>query len=134
MSKPRYEETTRNIRVAVEPNFLDDQSEPEESRYLWSYSVTIENKSSETVQLLSRYWRITNSRGIVREVRGDGVIGEQPILKPGQAFEYTSGAPLETPSGFMQGAYRMRSASGESFDIGIPMFALESPYEQRRMH
>lgn len=134
MSKPRYEETTRNIRVAVEPNFLDDQSEPEESRYLWSYSVTIENKSSETVQLLSRYWRITNSRGVVREVRGDGVIGEQPILKPGQAFEYTSGAPLETPSGFMTGAYRMRSASGENFDIGIPMFALESPYEQRRMH
>ena len=134
MSKPRYEETTRNIRVAVEPNFLEDQSEPEEGRYLWAYSVTIENKSSETVQLLSRYWRITNSRGVVREVRGDGVIGEQPILKPGQAFEYTSGAPLETPSGFMTGAYRMRSTSGESFDIGIPMFALESPYEQRRMH
>ena len=132
--KPRYEETTRNIRVAVEPNFLEDQSEPERGRYLWSYQVTIENKSSETVQLLSRYWRITNSRGIVREVRGDGVIGEQPVLKPGQAFEYTSGAPLETPSGFMTGSYQMRSASGENFDIGIPMFALESPYEVRRMH
>lgn len=134
MSKPRYEETTRNIRVAVEPNFLEDQSEPDEGRYLWSYHVTIENKSSETVQLLSRYWRITNSRGVVREVRGDGVIGEQPVLKPGQAFEYTSGAPLETPSGFMTGTYRMRASSGESFDIGIPMFALESPYEVRRMH
>jgi len=134
VSKPRYEETTRNIRVAVEPNFLEDQSEPDEGRYLWSYHVTIENKSSETVQLLSRYWRITNSRGVVREVRGDGVIGEQPVLKPGQAFEYTSGAPLETPSGFMTGTYRMRASSGESFDIGIPMFALESPYEVRRMH
>ena len=134
MNKPLYEETTRNIRVAVEPNFLEDESEPEDGRFLWSYHVTIENKSSETVQLLSRYWRITNSRGVVREVRGDGVIGEQPVLKPGQAFEYTSGAPLETASGFMSGSYRMRSASGESFDIGIPMFALESPYEVRRMH
>jgi len=134
VNKPLYEETTRNIRVAVEPNFLEDESEPEDGRFLWSYHVTIENKSSETVQLLSRYWRITNSRGVVREVRGDGVIGEQPVLKPGQAFEYTSGAPLETASGFMSGSYRMRSASGESFDIGIPMFALESPYEVRRMH
>ncbi len=134
MTKPHYEEVTRNIRVAVEPNFLEDQSEPEESRYLWSYHITIENKSAETVQLLSRYWRITDSRGRVREVRADGVIGEQPILKPGQMFEYTSGAPLETPSGFMTGTYRMRVASGESFEIGIPMFALESPYEVRRVH
>jgi len=134
VTKPHYEEVTRNIRVAVEPNFLEDQSEPEESRYLWSYHITIENKSAETVQLLSRYWRITDSRGRVREVRADGVIGEQPILKPGQMFEYTSGAPLETPSGFMTGTYRMRVASGESFEIGIPMFALESPYEVRRVH
>ena len=134
MTKPHYEEVTRNIRVAVEPNFLEDQSEPEESRYLWSYHITIENKGAETVQLLSRYWRITDSRGRVREVRADGVIGEQPILKPGQMFEYTSGAPLETPSGFMTGTYRMRAASGESFEIGIPMFALESPYEVRRVH
>ncbi len=134
MTKPHYEEVTRNIRVAVEPNFLEDQSEPEESRYLWSYHVTIENKGAETVQLLSRFWRITDSRGRVREVRAEGVIGEQPILKPGQMFEYTSGAPLETPSGFMTGTYRMRTASGESFEIGIPMFALESPYEVRRVH
>lgn len=134
MKKLAYEEVTRDIRVAVEPNFLDEQSQPDEGRFLWSYHVTIENKGRETVQLLSRYWRITDARGRVREVRGDGVIGEQPVIKPGQAFQYTSGAPLETPSGFMTGTYHVRSTSGESFDIGIPMFALESPYEVRRMH
>jgi ApaG protein len=134
LSKRHYEETTRNIRIAVEPNFLNDQSEPEENRYLWSYHVTIENKGGEAVQLLSRYWRITDSRGRVREVRGDGVIGEQPVIKPGASFEYTSGAPLETPSGFMGGTYRMRAPSGEMFDVGIPLFALESPYEAKRVH
>ena len=134
MSKHRYEEITRDIKIAVEPNFLDDQSEPEESRYLWSYRVTIENKSALTVQLLSRYWRITDARGRTREVRGEGVIGEQPVIAPGRAYEYTSGAPLETASGFMTGTYHMRASSGESFEVGIPMFALESPYEARRMH
>jgi ApaG protein len=130
----KYERVTRNIRVAVEPSFLDDQSEPTESRYLWAYRITIENRGGETVQLLSRHWRITDSRGRVREVRGAGVVGEQPVLKPGGAFEYTSGAPLETPSGFMTGTYQMRAISGENFEIDIPLFALESPYEQRRMH
>jgi ApaG protein len=134
MSKHRYEEITRDIKIAVEPNFLDDQSEPEESRYLWSYRVTIENKSQIAVQLLSRYWRITDARGRIREVRGEGVIGEQPVIAPGRAFEYTSGAPLETASGFMTGTYHMRASTGESFEVGIPMFALESPYEARRMH
>jgi ApaG protein len=134
MSQHRYEEITRDIKIAVEPNFLDDQSDPEENRYLWSYRVTIENKSELTVQLLSRYWRITDGRGRVREIRGDGVIGEQPVIAPGRAFEYTSGAPLETPSGFMIGTYHMRASSGESFEVGIPMFALESPYAARRMH
>ena len=134
MSKHRYEEITRDIRIAVEPNFLDDQSEPEESRYLWSYRLTIENKSALTVQLLSRYWRITDARGRIREVRGEGVIGEQPVIAPGRAYEYTSGAPLETASGFMTGTYHMRASTGENFEVGIPMFALESPYEARRMH
>jgi len=130
----KYERVTRNIRVAVEPSFLDDQSEPSESRYLWAYRITIENRGGETVQLLSRHWRITDSRGRVREVRGPGVVGEQPVIQPGSAFEYTSGAPLETPSGFMTGTYQMRAISGENFDIDIPLFALESPYEERRMH
>jgi ApaG protein len=134
MNKHRYEEVTRDIRIAVEPNFLDEQSEPEESRYLWSYRVTIENQSTFPVQLLSRYWRITDARGRIREVRGDGVIGEQPVIAPGRAYEYTSGAPLETASGFMTGTYHMRASTGEIFDVGIPLFALESPYEARRMH
>jgi ApaG protein len=134
LNKHRYEETTRGIKIAVEPAFLDDQSEPDESRFLWAYRITIENHGSEPVQLLSRYWRITDSRGRVREVRGSGVVGEQPTIRPGQAFEYTSGAPLETPSGFMTGTYGMRASSGENFDVGIPMFALESPYETKRMH
>jgi ApaG protein len=134
VTRHRYEEITRDIKIAVEPDYLEDQSDPEENRYLWSYRVTIENKSELTVQLLSRYWRITDARGRVREVRGDGVIGEQPVIAPGRAFEYTSGAPLETPSGFMTGTYHMRASSGESFEVGIPMFALESPYAARRMH
>ena len=134
MKKLRFEETTREIRVAVEPSFLDDQSEPDEGRYLWSYRVIIENNGKEAVQLLSRYWRITDARGRTKEVRGSGVVGEQPVIAPGRAYEYTSGAPLETPSGFMTGSYRMRSDSGENFDIGIPMFALDSPYEVKRMH
>ena len=134
MTKHKYETVTRNIRVAVVPDFLDDQSEPSESRYLWSHHITIENTGGEAVQLLSRHWRITDSRGRVREVRGAGVVGEQPVIQPGSAFEYTSGAPLETPSGFMTGTYQMRAVSGENFEIGIPMFALESPYESRRVH
>jgi ApaG protein len=134
VSTHRYEETTRNIHVAVEPEFLDEQSEPGEHRFLWAYRVSIENRGSETVQLLSRYWRITDSRGRVREVRGDGVIGEQPVIKPGGKYQYSSGAPLDTPSGFMGGSYRMQTGGGELFDAGIPVFALESPYETRRVH
>lgn len=129
-----YERTTRGIRVAVSPIYLDDQSEPAESRYVWSYAVTIENHGAETVQLMSRYWHITDARGNIQEVRGPGVVGEQPILEPGQAFEYASGCPLPTASGAMVGSYELRSVSGESFDVHIPMFLLESPYEQRQIH
>lgn len=129
-----YEETTRKIRVLVEPSFLDDQSEPDDDHYVWAYHVTIENKSEEAVQLLARHWRITDARGRTHEVRGAGVIGEQPVIAPGAAYEYTSGAPLETPSGLMTGTYRMRASTGEFFDVGIPMFALDSPYEVRRLH
>jgi len=129
-----YRETTRNIRVSVEPSFLDDQSAPDENRYVWAYRVTIENQGEADVQLLSRFWQITDSRGRTREVRGQGVIGEQPTIAPGNSYQYTSGAPLETPSGFMTGTYRMRRADGESFEVGIPLFALESPYESRQLH
>lgn len=133
MTRHRFEEITGTIRIAVEPDFLDEQSKPEEHRFLWAYHVTIENRGESPVQLLSRYWRITDARGRVREVRGDGVIGEQPVINPGSSFEYTSGAPLETASGFMSGAYQMRDAAGKLFEAAVPMFALASPYEQQRL-
>ena len=129
-----YEETTRNIRVAVEPSFLEDQSAPDQNRYVWAYRVRIENRGAEAVQLISRHWQITDARGRLQEVRGPGVVGEQPSIEPGGSFEYMSGAPLETPSGFMTGTYQMRGAAGESFDVVIPLFSLDSPYEARQVH
>ena len=118
---------TRGISVSVEPTYLETRSSPERSQYLWSYRVIIENRGRETVQLLSRHWMITNSRGELTEVKGPGVVGEQPVLKPGESFEYTSGAPLDTTSGMMGGAYQMETESGERFDIEIPTFSLDRP-------
>ncbi|HEY5048049.1 MAG TPA: Co2+/Mg2+ efflux protein ApaG [Rhizomicrobium sp.] len=129
-----YERTTRDIRVAVRPAFLDDQSDPDENRFLWAYTIVIENQGRETVQLMSRYWHISDGAGRVQEVRGPGVVGAQPVLEPGQAFEYTSGCPLPTASGAMVGRYQMRAASGEAFEIDIPNFLLESPHERRQVH
>lgn len=129
-----YKSTTRDIEVTVEPFYLDDKSAPEEARFVWAYHVQIENRSSETVQLQSRFWRITDALGRVQEVRGDGVVGEQPILHPGDAFEYTSGAPLSTPSGVMVGTYQMTTDGGEQFDVAIPAFSLDSPYDRRSVH
>jgi ApaG protein len=120
-----YVAKTRGIEVSVEPTYLETRSSAESSQYFWAYRVIIENQGQETVQLLSRHWMITNARGEFTEVKGPGVVGEQPILKPGERFEYTSGAPLDTPSGMMGGAYQMESASGEHFDIEIPTFALD---------
>jgi ApaG protein len=118
---------TRGIAVSVEPTYLEANSSPGNSQYLWAYRVTIENQGRETVQLLSRHWMITNARGELTEVKGPGVIGKQPVLKPGESYAYTSGAPLNTPSGMMGGAYQMESESGERFDIEIPTFSLDSP-------
>ena len=132
--RTRYVRETRSIRVAVKPAYLDDQSDPEDGRYVWSYTVTIENKGAEAVQLMSRVWNITDGAGCTQEVRGDGVVGAQPVIAPGESFQYTSGCPLETASGFMVGRYRMVSASGEAFEAEIPAFLLESPYEQRQIH
>lgn len=129
-----YERVTRGIRVSVKPAFLDDQSDPDENRFVWSYAVTIENGGAETVQLLSRYWHITDGHGRVQEVRGPGVVGAQPVLAPGQMFQYTSGCPLPTASGAMSGRYQMRSTAGEAFEIEIPVFLLESPHERRQIH
>ena len=131
---PMYERETRSIHVAVKPAYLDDQSDPDDRRYVWSYTVTIENRGAESVQLLSRYWNITDGVGRIQEVSGPGVVGAQPVIAPGESFEYTSGCPLETASGYMVGRYRMISASGEEFDAEIPAFLLESPYEHRRIH
>jgi ApaG protein len=134
-SRRDYESTTRNIRVRVRAFFLDDQSAPEECRYVWAYRVAIENHGSETVQLLRRTWHITDARGRTQMVHGEGVVGEQPVLEPGDAFEYTSGTPLELPSGFMQGEYHMvATASGEPFDVEIPAFSLDSPHADGRVH
>jgi ApaG protein len=131
---PVYEQTTRGIRVRVLPAFLADQSDPDEGRFLWSYTVTIENSGAETVQLIARYWQITDEAGRIQEVRGPGVVGAQPILDPGQSFEYTSGCPLPTASGAMNGRYLMRTVSGEAFEVDIPIFLLESPHERRQIH
>ena len=129
-----YSETTRSINVTVKPFYLDDQSAPDEDRYVWAYHVRIENQGSETVQLRNRHWKITDGRGQVQEVRGPGVVGEEPVLKPGENFEYTSGVPLPTPSGFMTGSYGMVTAAGEEFDIEIPAFSLDTPHKARTIN
>lgn len=129
-----YTATTRSILVTVEPVYLDDRSSPLDNRFVWAYRVSIENRGRETVQLRSRYWRITDCRGRVQEVRGDGVVGEQPVLGPGQSFEYSSGTPLNAPSGIMEGIYQMANEQGENFDVTVPAFSLDSPYEVSAVH
>ncbi len=123
-----YTAITRDIRVSVDPIYLEDQSQPEDGQYVWAYHVRIENIGTQTVTLRHRYWRITDARGKVHEVRGAGVVGEQPILEPGAVFEYTSGTPLGTPSGIMLGTYSMETPEGDEFDVAIPAFSLDSPY------
>ena len=119
--------------VRVEPRFLPEESAPEQSRYVWAYTIEIENRGSETVQLLSRYWRITDENGLTQEVRGPGVVGEQPVIAPGKCFRYTSACPLAAPSGVMVGAYSMqRVDGGGAFDIAVPLFALDSPHQRKR--
>jgi ApaG protein len=129
-----YERTTRDIRVVVRPRYLESQSRPDEDHFVWAYTITIENRGRETVTLRSRYWKITDAMGRIQEVRGPGVVGEQPTLRPGQSFEYTSGAPLATPSGFMVGAYQMETEHGESFAIDIPAFSLDSPHMPHQLN
>jgi len=129
-----YFETTRSMAITVQPIYLEDQSEPEENRFIWAYHVRIENKGRETVQLISRHWKITDSNGSMKEVQGEGVVGEQPVLHPGETFEYTSGTPLPTSSGIMHGTYQMRTEDGDAFDITIPAFSLDIPGDERRMN
>jgi ApaG protein len=130
-----YTATTRGVRVTVQPFFLEDQSEPDESRFVWAYRVQIVNTGPQAVQLMRRSWQITDARGRTIEVQGEGVVGEQPLLEAGESFEYTSGTPLETPSGIMTGAYHMVSpTSGEAFDVVIPVFSLDSPHQHRAIN
>ena len=129
-----YDRVTRSIRVQVEPTYLEDQSAPGEDYYVWAYRVQIENLGQELVQLRKRHWHITDEQGRVLEVSGDGVVGEQPILHPGESFEYTSGTPLSAPSGVMLGTYQMETPDGESFSVDIPAFWLESPHARRDLH
>lgn len=120
--------TTRGIRVEVEPEYLPHQSDPKHGLWMFGYHVVITNTGSETVQLLSRHWIITYADGRVEEVRGPGVVGEQPVLTPGKRFSYTSGCPLPTPMGTMHGTYQMVTARGERFDAEIAAFTLAEPY------
>ncbi|MGH6779225.1 MAG: Co2+/Mg2+ efflux protein ApaG [Bradyrhizobium sp.] len=126
-----YRAVTRRIEVTVEPNFMPERSSAEHSRYFWSYTIVITNTGDETVQLRRRHWIITDAAGRRQEVRGEGVVGEQPVLAPGERFQYTSGVPLATASGFMTGRYQMVSESGEKFEIDVPTFSLDSPQGKR---
>ena len=129
-----YTATTRNITVRVQPQYLAEQSDPVSDQYVWLYTINIENGGTEAVQLLNRHWVITNAVGHVEEVQGPGVIGEQPVLQPGDSFQYTSGCPLRTPSGMMVGTYEMVGPGDERFDIDIPAFSLDSPPQARQLN
>ena len=129
-----YQAITRNIEVTVTPKFLPDRSSQEKNYFFWAYTIEITNRGKETVQLKTRHWRITDALGRLQEVRGAGVIGKEPVLRPGEDFEYTSGVPLPTPSGFMTGTYGMVTEAGEPFDIDIPAFSLDTPQGGRTIN
>jgi ApaG protein len=118
---------TENVRVDVESFFLPDQSDPAQDRYVFAYRIRITNDGRRTVQLMRRHWYIDEGDGTVREVEGDGVVGDQPIMDPGQSHEYTSGAVIHGPCGSMYGTYRMHDETGEAFDVEIPLFRLDMP-------
>jgi ApaG protein len=124
----------RAIEIAVEPFYLDDQSAPEQGRFVFGYRITIANRGRQTVKLLNRHWRITDGNGVTAEVRGQGVVGQQPVLEPGARFQYESGAPLPTPNGIMVGSYEMIADDGERFEVEIPAFSLDAPGQPARLH
>jgi len=129
-----YRAVTRHIEVIVEPAFLPERSSAEDGQFFWAYTIVIVNSGPETVQLRTRHWIITDGTGRSQEVRGEGVVGEQPVLEPGERFEYTSGVPLQTPSGFMTGSYQMVTDNVEPFEIDIPAFSLDSPNIRRTLN
>lgn len=126
-----YRATTRSIQITVTPRYLPDRSEPSENRYFWAYTIEITNLGREVVQLKTRTWNITDAKGKKEKVHGPGVVGKQPILRPGERFEYTSGCPLTTPSGTMEGHYDMQTEAGTIFKVEIPAFSLDLPGTQR---
>ena len=126
-----YTAVTRDIQITVMPQYLADQSEPDEGRFVWAYTIEIANLGRRTVQLVARHWVITDAAGKVETVSGLGVVGEQPVLNPGETFRYTSGCPLSTSSGVMEGHYRMVDDRGGSFAAEIPAFSLDSPATRR---
>ena len=127
-----FTKTTHSIKITASPRFLAEHSEPQDSHYVWSYTIQLENFGNSEVQLLNRHWKITDAQGITQEVRGPGVIGEQPVLKPGDTFQYTSGTALASPSGMMLGEYEMVGPNGERFEVEVPAFSLDSPYQVGR--
>jgi ApaG protein len=133
-SKPGYRAVTRQIEVKVSPRFMPERSSPENGYFFWAYTIMLTNLGGETVQLKTRHWRITDAHGRLQEVRGAGVVGEEPVLAPGENFEYTSGVPLPTSSGFMTGSYGMVTAAGERFDIAVPAFSLDTPQRERTIN
>ncbi|MEC8545897.1 MAG: Co2+/Mg2+ efflux protein ApaG [Pseudomonadota bacterium] len=126
--------TTSGITVSVETAYIEKDSDPDNQYFVWAYRIKIENNSANTVQLMSRHWMITDALGRLQEVRGAGVVGEQPVLAPGASFSYSSGTPLQTPSGFMRGTYAMRADNGREFDIEIPAFSLDCPHDEAQVH
>lgn len=129
-----FEETTDDIRVMVTPMYLEEQSDASENRHVWAYHVRLENHGNGMVQLLTRRWRIIDGNGVAHEVIGDGVVGQKPILNPGDDFEYSSGTPLATPSGFMTGIFQMLDADGRRFAVQVPAFSLDEPQGQGVVH
>ncbi len=129
-----YQKVTKAIEVTVRPFFVEDQSAPEDSHFVFGYHVRIHNQGERVVKLINRHWRITDGNGRLQEVKGPGVVGEQPVLAPGQVFEYTSGCPLNTPSGIMVGTYEMADTNGEHFLIDIPPFSLDYPNQPRHLN
>ena len=129
-----YEAVTRGVRVRVVASYLPEQSDPEDGRWVWAYVVEIDNESPETVQLVDRHWIITDAHGREEEVQGPGVVGEQPVLRPGDTYQYTSGCPLGTDSGAMVGSYGMITDDGERFAAAIPAFSLHLPGADRAVN
>ncbi len=129
-----YSRVSNSIVVMAQPIYLEEESVPLQNKFFWAYQITIKNKSESNVVLRRRHWQITDANGIVQEVEGRGVVGQEPMLKPGESFTYTSGALLSTPSGMMVGDYEMEAETGEKFQVVVPPFSLDSPYENHTIN